>query len=276
MSWDTGASLTLHKGVQWSDILIRACLQYINTHCPLSHPTLPAIWPLSGLSDICACDTCTRVAPQPQLARGRAAHARARAQALLTRFFESPAGSKNSRRTRPRETMRMTRLNRAATSRQARACERVARARWARLARGVCFGYSQGSPRDADAGARAQDKNLTSPGVAVFDLGCARMHADLGRLGRREFEGLVGEAVERALLLRPSPPAQARYVEGNQLAVGGAKGFSGRAEATRCICSLHRHRPCAGSLGRARGAHSHRRHAQAKLGTLRTSVANEQ
>ena len=109
----------------------------------------------------------------------------------------------------------------------------------------------------------------------LFDLVCAPMHARPGRLGRREFDGVVGEAVERALMRRPSPPAEARYVEGNQLAVGGAKGFRGRAEATRCICSLHRHRPCAGSLGRARGAHSHRRHAQAKLGTLRTSVAND-
>ena len=168
MSWDTGASLTLHKGVQWSDILIRACLQYINTHCPLSHSTLPAIWPLSGLSDICACDTCTRVAPQPQLARGRAAHAHARAQALLIRFFESPAGSKNSRRNRPNEAIRMSAAEPRCTSRQARACERESRARWARLARGVCFGYSQGSPRDADAGARARDKNLTSPYVCAF------------------------------------------------------------------------------------------------------------
>ena len=50
----------------------------------------------------------------------------------------------------------------------------------------------------------------------------------------------MGEAVESALLRRPSPPAEARYVEGNQLAVGGAKGFRGRAEATRCIWSLHR------------------------------------
>ena len=85
----------------------------------------------------------------------------------------------------------------------------------------------------------------------------------------------MGVAVESASLRRPSPPAEARFEEGNQLAVGGAKGFRGRAEATRCICSLHRHWPCAGSLGRARGGHPHRRSADARFGTLRTSVANE-
>ena len=125
--------------------------------------------PLSGLSAMRACDTCTRVAPLPELASRRAAHARARAQAALTRFFESRLQAPRTRGAIARERRCGSRAAEPrCTSRQARACERESRARWSRLARGVCFGYRQGSPRDADAGARARDKNLTSPYVLAF------------------------------------------------------------------------------------------------------------
>ena len=45
------------------------------------------------------------------------------------------------------------------------------------------------------------------------DLVLRPMHAGFGRLGRRDLEGVVGEAVESALLTMPSPPARAKTVQ---------------------------------------------------------------
>jgi len=46
------------------------------------------------------------------------------------------------------------------------------------------------------------------------------MHAALGCLGRRDLEGAAGEAVESALLTTPSPPARAKNVQAESVAMG--------------------------------------------------------
>ena len=52
------------------------------------------------------------------------------------------------------------------------------------------------------------------------DLVQRPMHAGLGCLGRRDLEGVVGEAVGSTLLTRPSPPARAKTVQAESVAAG--------------------------------------------------------
>ena len=53
-----------------------------------------------------------------------------------------------------------------------------------------------------------------------LDLVQRLRHAGLGRLGRRDLEGAVGEAVGSTLLTRPSPPARAKTVQAEWVAAG--------------------------------------------------------
>ena len=53
-----------------------------------------------------------------------------------------------------------------------------------------------------------------------LDLVQRPVHAGPGRLGRRDLEEVVGEAVESTLLTRPSPPARAKTVQAEWVAAG--------------------------------------------------------